>query len=113
MQRRFIRALAISIFPLLGLAAAFAMSGCAAVPAISLANSLIHPPQQTLPAQPAAPAQPGQTAAIATPAGSPDIVGALAARFGITLPIAGAPVVQTATTPSFTTTPAPTTTAAR
>jgi hypothetical protein len=113
MQRRLIRALATSFLPLVGLAAAFAMSGCAAVPAINLANSLIHPPQQAQPAQPAAPAQPGQPAASAAPAASPDIFGALAQHFGITLPTASAPTIQTATTPSFTTTPALTTTAAK
>ncbi len=100
MQRRLIRALATSVFPLIGLAAAFAMSGCAAAPAINLANSLIHP------AQPGPPAQPGQPA-------STDMFGALAQQLGIGAPAAGAPAVQTATVPSFTTTPAPTTTAAK
>jgi hypothetical protein len=110
MQRRLIRALATSFLPLVGLAAAFAMSGCAAVPAINLANTLMHPAP---PAQPAPPPQSGQAAASGTPAASTDIFGALAQRLGIPLPAAGAPDIQTATAPSFLTAPATTTTAAK
>ncbi len=113
MQRRLIRALATSFLPLVGLAAAFAMSGCAAIPAINLANSLIHPPQPSQAAQPVSPAQPGQAPASDTPAASTDIFGALAQRLGIPLPAASAPAMQTATVPSFITTPAATTTAAK
>ncbi len=114
MQRRLIRALTTSFLPLIGLAAAFAMSGCAAVPAINLANSLIHPPQPGQPAQPQSPpGQSEQTATSGTQTTSPDIVGALAKHFGITLPTGSAPAMQTATAPSFTTTPATTTTAAK
>ena len=81
MQRHLARAATATIYPLIGLAGLIAMSGCAAVPAISLANSLLRPAQ---PAQPTQPAPPG------TAAPSGDIFSSLAQRFGITLPPATA-----------------------
>ncbi len=81
MQRHLRRALTTSIYPLIGLAALIAMSGCAAVPAINLANSLLRPAQ---PAQPTQPAPPG------TAAPSSDIFSALAQRLGVILPPASA-----------------------
>jgi hypothetical protein len=77
MQRHLRRALTISIYPLLGLAGLLAVSGCAAVPAISMASSLLKPTQ---PAQPVQPAAPGAAAP------APDIFSSLAQRLGITLP---------------------------
>ena len=79
MQRHLARAATTSIYPLIGLAGLIAMSGCAAVPAISLANSLLKP------AQPSQPTQPAPSGAAAP---SSDIVSSLAQRFGIPLPAA-------------------------
>jgi len=98
MRRQFLHALTTSIYPLLGLAGLMAMSGCAAVPAISMATSLMKP------------AQPAQSAA---PTPSPDIFSGLAQRLGISLPgqPAANPAAQPATTPA--TTSDATTTAAK
>ena len=77
MHRYLLRLLTTSVYPLIGLAILMALAGCAAVPAISLANSLLKPP----PAQPVQSVQSDDT-----PAAQSDIVASLAQRFGITLP---------------------------
>jgi hypothetical protein len=77
MQRHLGRAFTASICPLIGFAGLLAMSGCAAMPAIGLANSLLRP-------APTAPI--AQTAPNGTTAPAPDIFSALAQRLGITLP---------------------------
>jgi hypothetical protein len=72
MQRQLLRALTTSIYPLIGLAGLLAMPGCAALPAINMANSLMKP------AQPAVAGAP-----------SPDMFSQIAQHFGITLPAKG------------------------
>jgi hypothetical protein len=71
MKRRLRRALTATIYPLLGIAALLAMSGCAAVPAMSLASGLLKP-------------APPASAGTATP--PPDLFTTLAQRLGIPLP---------------------------
>jgi len=78
-----------SIYPLIGLSAVMAASGCAAVPALNMASSLIKP------------AQPAQTGAP-----SPDIFSSLAQRLGIGQPAAQGTrtaAAQTGTTQTATT----------
>jgi hypothetical protein len=91
-----------SIYPLIGLAGVLTMSGCAAVPVLNMANSLLKPaqPAQTL------------TATAATPPAampSPDIFSALAQHLGITQPTAQG--TKTATTQTAATQTAATQTA--
>jgi hypothetical protein len=104
MQRHLRRALTTSIYPLIGLAALLAVSGCAAVPAISMASSLLRP------------AQPAQPTASGTTAPAPDIFTSLAQRLGITLPppaTGNAGAAQTQTDAPSVDMPAKTATASR
>jgi hypothetical protein len=71
MKRRLRHALTTSIYPLLGLAALLAMSGCAAIPAINMASGLLKP-------------APPASAGTATP--PPDLFTTLAQRLGIPMP---------------------------
>ncbi len=77
------RAVTTSVIPLIGFASLMTMSGCAAIPAMNLANSLMKPAQPT-----------------ASDVPSPDVFTSLAQRLGITLapqPAATPTGTQTAT----------------
>ena len=98
MQRHLTRVLAVSIYPLLGLAGLMTMSGCAAIPAVNMASSLLKPAQQvqsvasavstaTTPVPTSTPNQGITPAATPVAYSSPaDVVAALAHNLGITLP---------------------------
>jgi hypothetical protein len=94
MQRPSLRTLTTSIYPLIGLAALMAMSGCAAVPMLTMANSLLKPAQAAQAVTPVINTSATGTSATGTPITgtpatgmpSPDIFSALAQRLGITLP---------------------------
>ncbi len=91
MQRLLLRALTVSVVPLIGMAAVIAMSGCAAIPAINMATSLMKPAPQ-----------PVQEAGAPAPAAQPDIFTSLAQHFGITLPTQPATSIAAATGPAHT-----------
>jgi hypothetical protein len=101
MQRHLGRALTSSIYPLIGFAGLIAASGCAAIPAINMASSLLKP------------AQPTQPAPAGTAAPSTDIFSTLAQRLGVTLPTAGSGAAQSQTGAASVDMPAATTTASK
>jgi hypothetical protein len=79
MQRHLLRALAASIYPLIGLAALMALAGCTTVPSMNLANGMIRP---------------GQMPQTAAP--SPDVFSGLAQRMNVMPPTAGDSATATA-----------------
>jgi hypothetical protein len=93
-----------SILPLIGLAGLMATSGCAAVPMLNMANSMLKPAQAAQAVTP--PIGTSATGSSSTGVPSPDIFSALAQRLGITQPNAQGnktAVSQTGTTQTATT----------